>query len=650
MRFKYEKMCGIQKDKFVMKKKDVLIILAFRFFLVIFFLPCAYSAPEVLFKLYDQGTEEVIDYTNYGEFKNIGTSKYKFKVKDSKGLAAAVGEGIFPNRSVTKDPLYKSFNKAKKLIGSHWAFVNTQDYQANFYRWATAAESPGVKLFYTAQALENALQIRHAIKAYYALVVHFPKEVGTTYWGTPWYVGPASLDRILYLTRKYPELGMKLVGANITVENRYDDKRNNDLFFVDPGKLVFCDPKDVVDKRADLSKLSVIDVREFGDISLVEFENGHWQMRLKDEPFMVKAVAYQPSKIGQSPDIGTLKDWSFSDENKNGKIDSPYDSWVDKNKNNIQEGDEPAIGDFQLMKDMGVNVVRVYHHDFVGNKKVFQDLYKNYGIRIIMGDFLGMYAVGSKAPWDPGTNFSDPEQQRNMLESVMKMVNEYKDEPCVLMWVLGNETNYGTANNADEEPQAYYHFVNEVAKKIKEVDPNHPVMICNGDIHFLDIFAQECPDIDVFGINSYRGKHGFGYYNFWLPIKELADRPALITEYGSPSYGHGYSREYAENFQAQYLVGNWMDIVINSAGEGAGVAVGGVLFEFVDEWWKAGAPPGYPDIIQDVVPNVGGPFVDGWYYEEWFGILSQGDGTDSPFMRQLRKAYFELQKLWKEKE
>ncbi|MBI4846174.1 MAG: hypothetical protein HY810_06865 [Candidatus Omnitrophica bacterium] len=235
-----------------------------------------------------------------------------------------------------------------------------------------------------------------------------------------------------------------------------------------------------------------------------------------------------------------------------------------------------------------------------------------------------------------------------MLESVMQMVTNYKDEPCVLMWVLGNENNYGVANNSDENPQAYYHFVNEVAKKIKEVDPNHPVVISNGDIHFLDVFARECPDVDIFGANAYRGKYGFGYHNFWFPIKEVAAKPVIITEYGCPAYGHGYSRKQAEDFQAEYLVNDWMDMAANSAGQGAGISIGGALFEYLDEWWKTGAPPGYPDIIQDVTANCGGPFLDGWYYEEWFGMVSQGDGTDSPFMRQLRKSYFELQKVWQE--
>ena len=48
----------------------------------------------------------------------------------------------------------------------------------------------------------------------------------------------------------------------------------------------------------------------------------------------------------------------------------------------------------------------------------------------------------------------------------------------------------------------------------------------------------------------------------------------------------------------------------------------------------------------DTVPQFGAPFLDGWSYEEWLGIASQGNGKHSPLERQLRPAYFELMKLW----
>jgi hypothetical protein len=35
-------------------------------------------------------------------------------------------------------------------------------------------------------------------------------------------------------------------------------------------------------------------------------------------------------------------------------------------------------------------------------------------------------------------------------------------------------------------------------------------------------------------------------------------------------------------------------------------------------------------------------------YEEWLGIVGQGNGLKSPFARELRPAYFEYQRMWKE--
>jgi hypothetical protein len=50
-----------------------------------------------------------------------------------------------------------------------------------------------------------------------------------------------------------------------------------------------------------------------------------------------------------------------TDQNNSNYADGPYEAWVDKNKNNIQEADEPTIGDFKLMQEMGVNTLRLYH-------------------------------------------------------------------------------------------------------------------------------------------------------------------------------------------------------------------------------------------------------------------------------------------------
>lgn len=601
--------------------------------------------PKTEITLYDPGTEEIIDYAKYGYFKGAGTDKYRFVVKDPEGLIKAAGEGIYPNTAgVTWDPRYRIVKKEGRLEGNHWDFVNTDDLEANFYKWSQAPEPQGVRLFYTALALEKSGLFKHAIKAYYAIVVHFPKSVGWTYFHTPWYIAQVAIDRIEFLLRNHPELKMELRGAKISVENGFDNDVANDKFFVDPGRLERLGFFDSIKNR--FFKNSCVRTgkvaRQVGDgrVDLVQYSNGHWQLRLEGRPYIVKCVAYTPNKIGQSPDEGNLDDWMQADYNSNGRIDGPYDSWVDKNLNNKKDPDEEAVGDFELLRQMGCNTIRLYHH--ASNKELLRDLYNRYGIMVIMGDLLGAYTVGSGASWYEGTDYENPEHRKNMMDSARKMVEEFKDEEFVLFWMLGNENNYGVANNAKQKPASYYAFANEVSKMIKSIDRDHPVAICSGDLLFLDKFRDNAPDIDIYGSNAYRGKHGFGRNSFWENAKDMCDRPIIITEYGCPSFMKDKSREIAEDKQAEYIENAWEDIFYNSAGnKGVGNSIGGVLFEWLDEWWKS-----YEPALHDTESNWAGPFPDGWNYEEWLGIAGQGDGTDSPFLRQLRKAYYVYQGLW----
>jgi beta-glucuronidase len=598
--------------------------------------------------LYDPGKEEIVNYSAYGKFESAGTKGYRYVVGNQEGLSEAVGEGVYPNTtSVRWDPMFQAVKKEKRLDGSHWDFVQSVDLQAAFFKWALAPEPPGIRLFYTGLILEKSGLIKHAIKAYYAVAVHFPHTVGWTYWHTPWYVGQAAIAKIKYLCKKYPQVNMKLLDAKISVENGTDNDITNDIFIVDPGRLVknhisetmVEKVKKFVEKRRAASKIA----RKLGsgEVRFVKYANGDWQLLVANKPYVIKGITYAIAKVGQSPDDGTLKDWMDYDYNNNGKCDGPYDSFVDANRNNKQDPDEPNVGDFELMKRMGVNTIRLYHQPFPIRKTILQDLYKRYGIRVIMGDFLGKYALGSGANWQEGTDYENPAHQKAMLESVRRMVLEHKDEPYVLMWLLGNENVYGVACNADKKPEAFYKFVNEAAKLIKSLDKNHPVAIANGDVFYLDKFARYAPDVDAFGANAYRGDYGFGA--FWQNVKSLADRPAFITEYGCSAYVYCFSREAAQEKQSDYLEASWKDIVDNGAfAGGQGNAVGGILFEWLDEWWK-----GYEPAAHDTKGLWVGPFPDGFMHEEWLGVAGQGDGALSPFLRQLRETYYTYQKLWK---
>jgi beta-glucuronidase len=595
--------------------------------------------------LKDPGTEDVIDYSKYGEFKNVGTEEYEYIVTDPQGLVNAVGEGIYPyNKAIFKNGQYGDVRKEGRLSGTHWDFVNTEDLEAAYYKWVTAPEPWGTKLFYIGLIFERAGMYYEALKAYRALVVHFPRSIAWTYWQTPWYPAQAAIAKIKYIIRTHPELELEARWMKIQIKNGYDNIKENDLFIVYPGVLQKKGLIDIAKDKIGIPKvISLGKIQKTigkGKVKLVQYENGHWQLKVNNKPFVIKGITYAPTKVGQSPDKGTLVHWMAEDTNENGELDGPYEAWVDTDKNNDQDDDEPNVGDFQLMKEMGVNTIREYHQPFEPKKDVLRQMYKKYGLMVMMGDFLGKYTLGSGASWFEGTDYENPEHRKNMMESVKKMVMEYKDEPYILLWLLGNENNYGVASNADKKPAAYYAFVNEVARMIKEIDPNHPVAMCNGDTLFLDVFAQNAPDVDIYAANVYRGDYGFG--SFWEQVFDASGKPAFITEYGSPAYADYLTLEEAEEAQAQYHMGNWLDIEDNLAGgEGVGNALGGVAFEWLDEWWK-----NYEPYRQDRKSDAIGPFPGGYYFEEWFGLVSQGNGQHSPFLRQPRKSYYLYKKMW----
>jgi beta-glucuronidase len=428
------------------------------------------------------------------------------------------------------------------------------------------------------------------------------------------------------------------VDADIKIINGYDNDIANDIVITNPGKFVKV--KAAKTKPAPQAQKIKRQVGK-GKVHLLQYENDGWQLIVDTKPYIIKGITYAPTKVGESPDEGTMTNWMEDDFNRNGKIDGPYDAFVDKNKNNLQDKNEPSVGDFYLMREMGVNTIRVYHQPFPVNKKLLRDLYENYGIRVILGDFLGKYALGSGAPWYPGTDYNNEEHKKNMMQSVINMVLEFKDEPFILFWLLGNENVYGFACNANTEPDAFFKFANEVAKAIKAIDPEHPVAICSGDVVFLDKFGKDCPDIDIFGTNAYRGDYGFGF--IWRQVKEEADKPVFITEFGCPAYAEGKALNEAEDLQAQYHGNAWGDIEYNMAfKEGTGNALGGVVFEWLDEWWKA-----YEPSRHDTKGLFTGPFPDGFMHEEWLGLAGQGDGNLSPFLRQLRQSYYMYKRIWR---
>lgn len=190
-------------------------------------------------------------------------------------------------------------------------------------------------------------------------------------------------------------------------------------------------------------------------VELVKDEEGFWRLLVDNNPYFIKGITYEPVKVGER--ITSANEWMNYDFNHNGINDTAYETWIDKNRNNKQDEDEEPVGDFYLMKEMGVNTIRIYPPTNI-KKDILRDLYNRFGIRVIMGNYLGAYCWGSGADWESGTDYTDPVHLKNMLEDVKRMVLEFKDEPYILAWLLGNENDAegsyenSTFNNTNGTP------------------------------------------------------------------------------------------------------------------------------------------------------------------------------------------------------
>lgn len=225
------------------------------------------------------------------------------------------------------------------------------------------------------------------------------------------------------------------------------------------------------------------------------------------------------------------------------------------------------------------------------------------------------------------------------------MVLDNKDEPYVLMWLLGNENNLGDwlHCNASQNPEAYAKLIGELAEMIHKLDPEHPVAVCDGDnFNTLKEYAKYAPGLDIVSYNSYRGEYGFVF--LWKEVKRTFDRPVFISEFGIFAYNINIGEE--QDYQLKYIKGCWRDIVRNSAlhydpaKRVSGNSIGGVVFDWLDRWYMDGTPSEHNPGTRHWEESL-----DHLRHEEWFGIMSMGDGSNW-LARHKRKVYDYLKDAW----
>tara|TARA_R110002050_G_scaffold30673_1_gene78424 strand:+ start:1028 stop:4162 length:3135 start_codon:yes stop_codon:yes gene_type:complete len=366
-----------------------------------------------------------------------------------------------------------------------------------------------------------------------------------------------------------------------------------------------------------------------GKVGVDNKEDG-WRLLVDGEPFMANGMNWDYFPVGTN----------FS-----------YSLW-----NQSDDFIKKALDDeMSLLKNMNVNTIRIYTGI---QPKWIRYIYENYGIYTMLNHSFGRYGLTLDGAWVANTEYSDPRTKELLLKEVTALAREYKNTPGLLLYLLGNENNYGLfwegAETEDipmedrestQRARHMYELFNEASVAIKSIDPNHPVSICNGDLLFLDIIAEECKDVDILGINVYRG---ISFTDLFDRVKNEYGKPVLLTEFGADAF-NAITLEEAQQEQAVYNVANWKEIYENAAGIGkAGNAIGGFTFQFSDGWWKFGQTKNLD------VHDTNASWVNGGYLydyeegennmnEEWFGICAKGPTNAKGFYQLFpRASYYAL--------
>jgi len=127
-----------------------------------------------------------------------------------------------------------------------------------------------------------------------------------------------------------------------------------------------------------------------------------------------------------------------------------------------------------------------------------------------------------------GFDYYNQERVEEQLKKLKKVVLQYKDHPALLMWCVGNEWNSAATNIK------VFDAVNQIARMVHEVDPQHPVTttIMLTSVRPIRILKERCPEIDILSINTYGSLHTLS-----ASLKESGwTGPYIISEFGAKGY------------------------------------------------------------------------------------------------------------------
>jgi len=210
---------------------------------------------------------------------------------------------------------------------------------------------------------------------------------------------------------------------------------------------------------------------------------------------------------------------------------------------------ETMVTDLLLMKRHNINAIRTSHYP---DDPRFYDLCDRYGLYVIDECDLETHGFGNLKDWQ-GNPANDPDWEDACVDRMVRMVQRDKNHPCVVMWSLGNEANFGCNHKA-------------MAARARQLDPTRPIHY-EGDYdlvvadvysrmysHYESVIAAGKGDEEE--IKKAFGAKGQGY----------STKPFILCEYGhAMGNGPGGLLEYWEEAIFPYkrcqggFIWEWVD-------------------------------------------------------------------------------------------
>jgi hypothetical protein len=259
--------------------------------------------------------------------------------------------------------------------------------------------------------------------------------------------------------------------------------------------------------------------------------------------FKIKSIGYNPTPIGKDPsDPADTDPFFLYDNDWHGTGDLLYtDGTVNR--------------DFPLLDDLRANTIKAWSkvNDVLLAKA------NEYGIK-----------VAATYWFPPHTSFADLGNQEELINDFKQFVTDYKDDPAILMWIIGNEVDLVNKDNP-YNLKAWYRLANKMAR-------------ARGETYAYTTYVDDY-------IKTY-----------FEDFDNRSDKPLFVSEYGTETLytwafdGTGYPTGVSPSadLQTWWNLQNTGEIlgIIELPGDTAGdiladqICVGGSLMAYSDEWWK----------------------------------------------------------------